>query len=186
MKLLASLPKNYDKVRNDPNQSNSQLSAYNKFGCLSIREFYHASREEALTRQLYWRDFYYHICVLNGGFESFQKKYADLKWENDPKYFEAWKQGRTGTPIVDAAMRCLAVTGTMHNRLRMIVASYLTKDLLVDWKMGEKHFAHLLVDYDPAQNNGGWVSIASYSAMGGIHGDGPTALLPHIQSRATE
>jgi len=68
-------------------------------------------------------------------------------------------------------MRCLALTGTMHNRLRMIVASYLTKDLLVDWKMGEKHFAHLLVDYDPAQNNGGWVSTISYLAMGGFDGN---------------
>lgn len=167
--MLASLPKNYDKVRNDPNQSNSQLSPYNKFGCLSIREFFHASREEALTRQLYWRDFYYHICVMNGGYESFQKKYRDLKWENNPKYLQAWKEGKTGTPIVDAAMRCLATTGIMHNRLRMIVASYLTKDLLIDWKEGEKHFAHYLVDYDPAQNNGGWVTASNNTAMGIIN-----------------
>ena len=82
--------------------------------------------------------------------------YGKLQWENDPKFFEAWQKGETGCPIVDAGMRCLNETGYMHNRLRMITSNYLIKLLLIDWRLGEKYFASKLVDYDIAQNNGGW------------------------------
>lgn len=181
LQLLSTIPKDYAKYRNDVNRQNTNLSAHNKFGTVSIREFYHACKEEALIRQLYWRDFYYHICVLNEGFEAFQAKYRGLSWQNDEQWFELWKEGSTGVPIVDAAMRCLKQTGVMHNRLRMVVASFLTKDLLIDWKWGEKHFAHYLVDYDPAQNNGGWVITRAIVAMGVLDRHRPPALLPRVQ-----
>ena len=135
MKLLNQLPKNYEENRNDINSCNSNLSGYNKFGAISIREFYEAAREEKLIKQLYWRDFYYHV-MLNNGYSATQKKYEDIKWDGEYDHLNAWKDGKTGTPIVDAAMRCLARTGMMHNRLRMITASYLVKDLLIDWKEG--------------------------------------------------
>src|SRR4029079_903095 len=89
------------------------------------------------------------------------EKYDKLSWKNNPTYFKAWCEGQTGFPIVDAGMRQLNETGYMHNRVRMIVASFLTKDLLVDWRWGEKYFAQQLVDYDPAVNNGNWQWVAS-------------------------
>ncbi|NTV46224.1 MAG: deoxyribodipyrimidine photo-lyase, partial [Chlorobiales bacterium] len=92
---------------------------------------------------------------------SFKPLYSALKWENREDYFEAWKEGRTGYPIVDAAMRQLNTTGWMHNRLRMIVASFLTKDLLIDWRWGELYFMQKLIDGDLALNNGGWQWAAS-------------------------
>ncbi|MGB9634696.1 MAG: cryptochrome/photolyase family protein, partial [Chloroflexaceae bacterium] len=108
--------------------------------------------------ELAWRDFYvqvlYHFPhVLRG---AFKREYDALEWDNDPALLAAWQEGRTGYPIVDAAMRQLRQEGWMHNRARMIVASFLTKDLLVDWRQGERHFMRLLLDGDPAANNGGW------------------------------
>jgi deoxyribodipyrimidine photo-lyase len=92
---------------------------------------------------------------------SFQKKYANLQWENAPHKIESWKNGTTGYPIVDAGMRELYATGHMHNRVRMITASFLTKHLDCDWRIGEKHFASLLLDFEFASNNGGWQWSAS-------------------------
>jgi deoxyribodipyrimidine photo-lyase len=93
--------------------------------------------------------------------KAFLEKFRNLKWENNESYFKAWKQGLTGYPFVDAGMRQLAKTGWMHNRVRMVVASFLTKDLLIDWKWGEKYFMETLLDGDLAPNNGGWQWAAS-------------------------
>lgn len=151
----------YNKQRNYPAISTTNLSAYNKFGCVSIREVYWTFRDKLgmrneLVKQLYWRDFYYNIVYYHPNVvgNAFQEKYNKLKWDN--KYFTEWKNGLTGFPIVDAGMRQLNTTGFMHNRCRMIVASFLVKDLHVDWKKGEKYFSQNLVDIDLAQNNGGW------------------------------
>ncbi len=113
--------------------------------------------------ELIWREFYYHVL---GRFprvekEAFQTNFGRIAWENREDWFEAWKEGRTGFPIVDAGMRQLKTTGWMHNRVRMIVASFLTKDLLVDYKWGEKYFMEQLLDGDLAPNNGGWQWAAS-------------------------
>lgn len=155
----------YGNSRDIPKVYTSRLSAHHKFGTVSIRETYWAiqknlkgKHKEMMTRQLYWRDFYYNIAdrfphVFKG---SYQRKYNALKWENNRTYFKCWESGRTGFPIVDAGMRQLVKEGWMHNRLRMIVSSFLTKDLLISWKKGERFFAQHLVDYDPCQNNGGW------------------------------
>ena len=155
---------NYITIRDFPELSTTNLSASLKFGCISIREFYWTIKEtlgskgEPLIRQLYWRDFYSYILfyyphVIKG---PMKPSYASIKWDNNPKFFEAWKEGKTGVPIVDAGMRSLNATGYMHNRLRMICSNFLIKVLLIDWRLGEKYFASKLVDYDIAQNNGGW------------------------------
>lgn len=146
----------------------SELSAYLKFGCLSIREAYYAvftalGSEHSLLRQFYWRDFFTHIAhhfphVFG---HAFQRRYDDIVWRNDSAEFEAWTQGRTGFPIVDAGMRQLKQTGCMHNRVRMITASFLVKDLQIDWRWGERYFAQHLLDYDPCVNNGNWQWAAS-------------------------
>jgi deoxyribodipyrimidine photo-lyase len=143
-----------------------------RFGMLSARQAVVsalAAREAALDGQartgaqtwlneLIWREFYMAILahfpdVLEG---SFRANLREIAWENDENAFAAWCQGRTGYPAVDAAMRQLVETGWMHNRARMIVASFLVKDLLIDWRWGERFFMQHLVDGDPAANNGGW------------------------------
>jgi deoxyribodipyrimidine photo-lyase len=110
------------------------------------------------VRQLAWRDWYAHLFHERPDLVDHdqQQAYARIVWRNDPTEIEAWKQGRTGYPIVDAAMRELAATGWMHNRLRLITASFLVKDLLVDWRIGEHHFRRLLIDGDVPQNAGNW------------------------------
>jgi deoxyribodipyrimidine photo-lyase len=114
-------------------------------------------------KEIVWREFYYSILWHRPDVEktAFLPHYADLAWENRKDWFEAWKEGRTGYPIVDAGMRQLKSTGWMHNRVRMIVASFLTKDLLIDWRWGENHFMKELLDGDLAPNNGGWQWAAS-------------------------
>ena len=156
--------KKYSVIRDDPSKKTTQLSAYNKFGCVSIREVYHrfktALKEKAdpLTRQLYWRDFYYFIAeyyphIFSG---PMKPSYSRIPWEDNPEKILAWQEGRTGCPIIDASMRHMNTVGFMPNRCRMIVSNYLVKDLHVNWQVGERYFANKLVDYDPAQNNGGW------------------------------
>ncbi|NTU83927.1 MAG: deoxyribodipyrimidine photo-lyase [Chloroflexales bacterium] len=126
---------------------------------LSLREAEAArAGADAWVGELIWRDFYaqvlfHHPHALRG---AFRRELDALAWENDEGLFRAWQEGRTGYPLVDAAMRQLRQEGWMHNRARMVVASFLTKDLLVDWRWGERHFMRLLVDGDPAANNGGW------------------------------
>ena len=113
---------------------------------------------EAWLGELIWREFY--VAILHHfpdvRMQSFRSELADIPWENDETDFAAWREGRTGYPVVDAAMRQLAETGWMHNRARMIVASFLVKDLLIDWRWGERWFMQQLLDGDPAANNGGW------------------------------
>ncbi len=150
----------------------SRLSPYLRFGMLSPRAAAVAAyqamerapdaagRKGAQTwlHELIWRDFYLHILhhYPQVRQQAFRDDYTDIDWRNDPAEFEAWTAGRTGYPIVDAAMRQLSQTGWMHNRARMIVASFLTKDLLIDWRWGERWFMQQLIDGDPAANNGGW------------------------------
>ncbi|MEM3373902.1 MAG: deoxyribodipyrimidine photo-lyase [Candidatus Woesearchaeota archaeon] len=159
---------NYDLTRDFPEKETSFLSSHLKFGTISVREAFYLVYEKLnpfhpLLRQLYWRDFFYHIAYhfpyVFGN--PFNKKYQNIKWEFDEKKFNAWKNGLTGFPIIDAGMRQLNQTGYMHNRVRMIVASFLTKDLHIDWKIGEKYFAQKLIDYDPCINNGNWQWSAS-------------------------
>lgn len=142
----------------------SRLSPYLRFGLVSIRECARliAQRsgdgEHIWMNELIWREFYsqilYHFPDVVE--HEFQAHYRGLKWSHDPALLDAFKQGKTGFPIVDAAMRELLQTGWMHNRARMIVASFFTKDLLLDWRLGEEHFAQHLMDYELASNNGGW------------------------------
>lgn len=159
--------KSYAKERDYPAlDSTTKLSAYIKFGCVSIREVYHhytKQNNKALTRELIWREFYanimYYFPHILG--RSFKQKYDKIKWTNNKEWFKQWCKGETGFALVDAGMKQLNETGWMHNRVRMIVAMFLTKDLLIDWRWGEKYFATKLVDYDPASNNGGWQWSAS-------------------------
>ena len=160
--------KDYAKTRNFPELPTSFLSAHLKFGTVSIRETYWKIAEilglnHPLLRQLYWRDFFTHVayhCPFVFG-QPFHEKYKKLPWKNNKSDFEAWCTGTTGFPIVDAGMRQLNETGWMHNRVRMIVASFLVKDLHIDWRWGERYFAQKLVDYDPSVNNGNWQWNAS-------------------------
>lgn len=161
--------KEYDTNRDYPGiNGTSGLSAHLKFGTVSIREVWHSIGEQIgfdskLLNELIWRDFYAHVAYHFPdvfGLE-FQTKYRGMHWPGEIKHLEAWKKGMTGFPIVDAGMRQLVESGWMHNRVRMIVASFLTKDLLIDWREGEKFFAQHLIDYDPASNNGGWQWAAS-------------------------
>lgn len=144
------------------------LSPHIKFGTISIREV-HTTLTNALgehhpiIRQLFWREFFYYIVhhfphVMK---TTFIKKYEQLQFRNDKKLFQHWINGTTGFPIIDAAMRELKQTGNMRNRLRMISASFLAKDLLVDWKWGERYFAKYLKDYDPVVNRNSWQWVAS-------------------------
>lgn len=173
LKILKTIKKfkNYPKTRDLPVQATTHLAAYIKFGNISIREVFHTiknafGRSSTLVKQLYWRDFYYHIAYHSPFVfgQAFQQKYNKLQWSKSKKAFERWCSGTTGFPIVDAGMRQLNETGYMHNRTRMIVASFLTKDLHIDWRWGEKYFAQKLVDYDPCVNNGSWQWAASTGA----------------------
>ncbi len=146
----------------------SRLSPHHKFGTISIRESYARAAElfgttSDFIRELYWRDFFTQIAFhFPHVFErSFNRAYDAVEWDEHPDHFDAWCQGMTGFPIVDAGMRELNATGLMHNRVRMIVASFLTKDLHIHWRLGERYFAQKLIDYDPAVNNGSWQWAAS-------------------------
>ncbi len=171
LKILKGLGRfiDYDTERNIPEiDGTTGLSANNKFGTVSIREVYWGivdklGTSHTLIKQLYWRDFFSHVAFsfphVFG--HAFHKKYDGIIWQKDRELFSAWCKGQTGFPIVDAGMRQLNSTGFMHNRVRMIVASFLVKDLHLDWRWGEKYFAQKLVDYDPAVNNGNWQWAAS-------------------------
>ncbi len=169
--ILEGIPayKNYEDERNLPAiKGTTLLAPHNKFGTVSIREVYHAiatafGTGHTLIRELYWRDFFTHIAwhfphVFG---HAFNKIYDQIQWSKEMSHFNAWCEGRTGFPIVDAGMRELVATGFMHNRVRMIVASFLVKDLHISWRWGEAFFARHLTDYDPAVNNGSWQWAAS-------------------------
>lgn len=157
----------YSDERDRPDlASTSELSVDLHFGTLSPRRAAVALRDvpggAAIVRQLAWRDWYAHLLWEHPRLtrHPMRPAYEALQWQNDNEEFEAWCAGTTGYPIVDAGMRQLAATGWMHNRVRMIVASFLVKDLLVDWRWGEAHFRRLLVDGDTTQNVGNWQWVA--------------------------
>ena len=159
--------KNYNAIHNDLSLKTSELSASIKFGCISIREAYKAFHDKpGIIRQLYWRDFYANIMyefphVIG---HSLKPKYDKIHWHHNSSWFNAWCKGETGYPIVDAGMRQMNATGYMHNRARLIVASFLVKTLLIDWREGEEYFAQTLTDYDPSNNNGNWQWISGGGA----------------------
>jgi deoxyribodipyrimidine photo-lyase len=145
----------------------SQLSPYLHFGCVSPRELEQrlppGDGARAYRRQLCWREFHHHVLLHHPGNarRAFQPRFRTLQWSNDRALFAAWCEGRTGYPLVDAGMRQLQREGWMHNRVRLVVGSFLTKDLAIDWRWGERWFMRLLVDGDEANNNGNWQWIAS-------------------------
>jgi deoxyribodipyrimidine photo-lyase len=161
----------YQETRDFPAMKGpSYLSVHLRFGTVSIRQLAAVAWQQGgrgaqtWLSELIWRDFYHQILwhrpdVAAG--RAFKPQYDALPWPNPPGHFDAWCEARTGYPLIDAAMRQLNQTGYMHNRLRMVAASFLTKDLLVDWRLGERYFADKLIDYDLAANNGGWQWAAS-------------------------
>ena len=167
----------YKEARDIPSVKGvSYLSVHNRFGTISIRQLASAAYAASVANpksknigaetwlsELIWRDFYFQIIWHrpHAATRAYRPEYDALQWENRPDLFSAWCEARTGYPIIDAAMRQLNQTGYMHNRLRMIVASFLTKDLLVDWRKGEQYFADQLNDFDLSANNGGWQWAAS-------------------------
>jgi len=186
LKESAKRLQKYNETRDIMSEETSMLSAYIKYGCVSIREvlylFYQKyGKHNEFIRQLIWRDFYMHI--LDAYPDSLGKFHGDLynnfSWSSDNTYLNAWKSGKTGFPLVDAGMRQMNETGYMHNRCRMIVATFLSKILMVDWREGEKYFAQQLVDYDVASNSGNWQAV-----VGGGHYSMPyfRVLSPWAQS----
>lgn len=157
-----ALIKAYTEKRNFPAvEGTSKLGIHLRFGTISIRELARKALglNETFLNELIWRDFYHmilwHFPEVGKG-RSFKPAYDLIPWRNNEAEFRRWCEGQTGYPIVDAGMRELNATGFMHNRVRMIVASFLTKHLLIDWRWGEAYFAKKLLDYDFAANNGGW------------------------------
>ena len=156
-----SIIKSYKEIRNFPAaDGTSRLGIHFRFGTISIREKAYRSQSlsDTYLNELIWRDFYSQIL---GAFphvvsQSFREAYDHIPWRENDEEFKAWCEGRTGYPIVDAGMRELNTTGYMHNRVRMITASFLTKHLLMDWRKGEAYFAEKLLDFELASNNGGW------------------------------
>ncbi len=156
------LLQHYDKTRDYPGiQGTSHLGIHLRFGTISIRKLVAKAKEvnTIFLNELIWREFYSSVLwhfPHAGNHKSFKPEYDNIKWRNNEKEFERWCKGETGYPIVDAGMRELNETGYMHNRVRMIVAGFLVKDLLIDWRWGEAYFATKLLDFDLASNNGGW------------------------------
>lgn len=146
-------------------EGTSQLSVHLRFGLLSPKEFFNSIRpyakSQAVIRQLFFREFYNYLLYHFPHTEFQNQKTIEVQWDNNKENFEKWCLGKTGVPIVDAAMQHLNATGCMHNRLRMIVASYLTKNLLIDWRWGEKYFAQKLLDYEASSNIASWQWAAS-------------------------
>ncbi|MFD1294430.1 cryptochrome/photolyase family protein [Lutibacter holmesii] len=155
---------NYELYRDIPTVETSNISVHLRFGTISIRKLmaYAIKTEATFTSELIWREFFMQILyhfpkVVN---ENFKSKYNFIPWRNNEQEFKLWCEGKTGYPIVDAGMRQLNATGYMHNRVRMIVASFLNKHLLIDWRWGEAYFAEKLLDYDLSANNGNWQWVA--------------------------
>ena len=153
--------KNYGIDRNFPaKEATSQISVHLRFGTISIRDLIKNAlgKSEVWLSELIWRDFYFSILwhFPYSAEKSFRPEYDLIKWRNNEDEFKAWCEGKTGYPIVDAGMRQLNATGFMHNRIRMVVASFLTKHLLIDWRWGERYFARKLLDFELSSNVGGW------------------------------
>ncbi len=175
LKEFSSKISDYSEARNFPDQNaTSHFSIYFKNGSLTTSQvvsflklqklkYDSESGANRFLKEIAWREFYYSILyhVPRVEHEAFLEKYNNIKWQNNKTLFKAWCEGQTGYPIIDAGMRQLNSTGWMHNRVRMIVASFLTKDLLIDWRWGENYFMKMLLDGDLAPNNGGWQWAAS-------------------------
>jgi deoxyribodipyrimidine photo-lyase len=165
--IKAELVKKYKEQRDIPSMpGTSKLGVHLRFGTISIRKIttYARPLSETFLNELIWRDFYHmilHHFPQVGRGKAFKPAYENIQWRNNETEFAAWCEGRTGYPIVDAGMRELNATGFMHNRVRMITASFLIKHLLIDWRWGEAYFAQKLLDFDLAANNGGWQWAAS-------------------------
>jgi deoxyribodipyrimidine photo-lyase len=165
--IKTELIKKYKEQRDIPSiEGTSKLGVHLRFGTLSIRKLaaHVQSLSEGFLNELIWRDFYHmilHHFPHVGEGKAFKKQYDAISWRNNEVEFHAWCNGQTGYPIVDAGMRELNETGFMHNRVRMITASFLVKHLLIDWRWGEAYFAQKLLDFDLAANNGGWQWAAS-------------------------
>lgn len=156
----------YKETRDIPSiKGTSRLSIHLRFGTISIRELARIAvkKNESYLNELIWRDFYQMIIFHfpNSVTRAFKPQYDKIEWENNDNHFKAWCEGKTGYPIVDAGMRELNQTGFVHNRVRMITASFLTKHLLIDWRRGEAYFAEKLLDFELASNVGGWQWAAS-------------------------
>lgn len=159
-KVEAKVLKNYHETRNFPTVKTSEMSVHLRFGTISVRKLAAEADKlnETYLKELIWREFFMQILyhfprVVN---QSFKKKYDHISWLYDEDNLKNWQEGKTGYPIVDAGMRQLNETGFMHNRVRMICASFFTKHLLMDWRIGEAYFAEKLLDYDLSANNGNW------------------------------
>ncbi|MCH8518934.1 DNA photolyase family protein [Candidatus Gracilibacteria bacterium] len=160
---------NYDNTRNSLDKDGtSRLSPYLRHGVFSVRQIYNRAQgvSQSYVSELAWREFWWHILYNfpNTREQEFLEKYRDIEWSRDEVLFEKWCKGETGYPIVDAAMRQLNETNWMHGRARMVVASFLTKDMHIDWRLGEKYFREKLLDYDEAVNLGNWQWSASVGA----------------------
>ena len=164
--MTSSLIQNYEATRNFPSQdSTSKLGPHLRFGTVSIRKMVKkaiAEKNEIFWQELIWREFFtqilWHFPYTKN--DSFKAKYDRIEWRNNETEFKAWCEGKTGYPLVDAGMRQLNETGFMHNRVRMLVGSFLCKHLLIDWRWGEAYFAEKLHDYDMASNVGNWQWVA--------------------------
>lgn len=160
--ISPSLMDNYEDTRNFPAiDGTSRLSPYLRFGAVSIRQVVKKaseSKDGTFLNELIWREFFMHILwhYPETVTKAFRPKYDNIKWRYDEKDFKAWCEGKTGYPIVDAGMRQLNATGFMHNRVRMVAASFLCKHLLIDWRWGEAYFAEKLLDYEQSSNIGNW------------------------------
>ena len=162
-KLNKEIVINYAERRNFPYlNSTSKIGPYLRFGSVSIRKIVsgllRGFKEDTFLKELIWREFFMQILYHfpHTAKDSFKSKYDKIVWLNDEKAFELWKNGNTGYPLIDAGMNELNLTGFMHNRVRMITASFLCKHLLIDWRWGEKYFAEKLNDYEMASNVGNW------------------------------
>jgi deoxyribodipyrimidine photo-lyase len=168
-RFISDGARGYDAAHDDlSRRGTSGLSPYLHFGCISPRELEHRLPDgggaQAFRRQLCWRDFYAQVLIhhpANARSEYQQRYRGALRWSRSMTLFDAWRGGRTGYPLVDAAMRELRREGWMHNRARLVVGSFLTKDLGIDWRWGERWFMRMLIDGDEANNNGNWQWIAS-------------------------
>ena len=160
-KINLEILEKYHETRDFPTLETSQMSVHLRFGTFSIRKLVKIANElkdKTYLKELIWREFFMQILwhfpkVIH---HSFKEKYDNIAWENNEELFQKWCEGKTGYPIVDAGMRELNETGLMHNRVRMVCASFLTKHLLTDWRIGEAYFAEKLMDYDLSANNGNW------------------------------
>lgn len=160
-KINLEILEKYQETRDFPTLETSQISVHLRFGTFSIRKLVKLASElndNTYLKELIWREFFMQILwhfpkVIH---HSFKEKYDNIAWENNEELFQKWCEGKTGYPIVDAGMRELNETGLMHNRIRMVCASFLTKHLITDWRIGEAYFAEKLMDYDLSANNGNW------------------------------